>query len=264
MKKIIIHCFLLFSISMMFSCKEDEIDLFNGKSALFIGVKMDASNTPENDMDSVRKLSFGFTELEETTINFMVRLQGIPSKEDRKVKIKVDGTAVKGTDYELNDQVVLPAGAHYVLIPCKLIRNPSILDNEKELKISLIEDEQFEVPDKKPARLKVSDGVPTEWVNSGFAQQFFGVCTKEKYGFFYDIMGYYDLEEVAYGDLGNIAKYLNKKIEEYNLDPAKYDNKYGPIINYRFDPMDGYVPPDGFEPGGGFGPVDVSTPMFGN
>lgn len=231
---------------MMFSCKEDEIDLFSGKSALFIGVKMDERSTPENDMDSVRNVSFGFTELEETTVNFMIRLQGIPGKEDRKVKIKVEGTAVKGTDYELNELVVLPAGAHYVLIPCKLIRNPSLIDVEKEIKIGLIADEEFEVPDNIKARLKVSDGIPTEWVNNSFAGYIFGSCTKIKYQLFYDMMGYYDLGEVLYGDLNNIAKYLNKKIEDYNLDPAKYDHKYGAVpLEFRFDPMDGFDPMGG-------------------
>lgn len=239
MKKIIIFCFLVFSISMVFSCKEDEIDLFNGKDALFIGVKMDERSTPEDDMDSVRNVSFGFTELEETTINFMVRLQGTPSKEDRKVKIEVEGTAIKGTDYELNEQVVLPAGAHYVLIPCKLIRNPSLVDIEKEIKIGLVADELFEVPDANKARIKVSDGIPTEWVNNFSAPYVLGRCTKAKYQFFYDMMGYYDLTDLFYGDLNDVAKYLNRKIEDYNVDPAKYEHKYGDVpLGYRFDPMD--------------------------
>ncbi|SMC87268.1 DUF4843 domain-containing protein [Pedobacter nyackensis] len=239
MKKIITRCFLIFTISMAFSCKEDEIDLFTGKSALFIGVKMDERSTPENDMDSVRNVSFGFTDLQETTINFMVRLQGIPGKEDRKIKIKVAGSATKGSDYELNENVVLPAGAHYVLVPCKIIRNPTLMDTQKNIALSLVADELFEVPDTTRARINLSDGIPTNWVNNSFAAYVLGRCTKAKYQFFYDMMGYYDLADILYGDLNNISKYLNKKIEDYNLNPAKYEHKYGDVpLAFRFDPWD--------------------------
>jgi len=239
MKKIITFCFLLFTISMVFSCKEDEIDLFNGKAALFIGVKMDKASTPERDMDSVRNISFGFTDLQETTINFMVRLQGIPGKADRKITIKVAGTATKGSDYELNENVVLPAGAHYVLIPCRIIRNPTLMDTQKKLTLSLVATELFEVPDTTKARINLSDGIPTNWVNNSMATYILGSCRKVKYQFFYDMMGYYDLADLLYGDLNNTAKYLNKKIEDYNLNPAKYENKYGDTpLGFRFDPWD--------------------------
>lgn len=235
MKKIIKFCFLILISSTVFSCKEDEIELFNGKSALFVGVKMDERTAPESDMDSVRNVAFGFTDLEETTVNFMVRLQGIPSKDDRKIKIKVGGTAIKGSDYELNEHVVLPAGAHYVLIPCKIIRNPTLIDAQKTIALSLVADEQFEVPDTVKARINISDGIPTEWQGNAMAVYIFGSCTAAKYGFFYDMMGYYDLSDVLYGDLNNIAKYLNKKIEDYNLNPDKYEHKYGDVpLGFQF------------------------------
>ncbi len=226
-------------IGIVSSCKEDEIELFNGKSALFVGVKMDERSTPENDMDSVRSVAFGFSDLQETTINFMVRLQGIPAKEDRKVKIKILGDATKGTDYELNENVVLPAGAHYVLIPCRIIRNPTFMDTQKRIMLSLVADDLFEVPDTSKARINVSDGIPTEWVNNSFAAYVLGTCSKIKYQFFYDMMGYYDLAEVPYGDLNNIGKYLNKKVDDYNLNPDKYEHKYGDVpLSFRFDPWD--------------------------
>jgi hypothetical protein len=224
---------------MIFSCREDEIDLFHGKAALFIGVKMDRAEAPENDMDTVRSLSFGFTDRQEATINFMVRLQGIPVKEDRKIKIKVAGTATKGSDYELNENVVLPGGAHYVLIPCRIIRNASLLDTQKNIVLSLVTDELFLVPDTTTARINLSDGIPTDWVNNSMATYVLGTCRKVKYRFFYDMMGYYDLADILYGDLSNDAKYLNKKIEDYNLNPDKYEHKYGDVpLTFRFDPWD--------------------------
>ncbi len=224
---------------MVSSCKEDEIDLFSGKAALFAGVKMNERSTPENDMDSVRSVAFGFSDLQETTINFMIRLQGIPGKEDRKVKIKISGDATKGTDYELNENVVLPAGAHYVLIPCRIIRNPTFMDTQKRIMLSLVADDLFEVPDTSKARINVSDGIPTGWVNNSFATYVFGSCSKVKYQFFYGMMGYYDLGDVLYGDLNNIGKYLNKKVDDYNLNPDKYEHKYGDVpLGFRFDPWD--------------------------
>lgn len=223
----------------LLSCKEDEIKLFNGKPALFVGVKMENNNVIEEDMDSVKNIAFGFSELQEITTNFMIRLQGLPTNNDRPVKIKLGGDATLGKNYIFDSNIVLPSGAHYVLLPCKILRTPDLMDAQKHITLHLVTDDTFDVPVGPGARINITDGIPTEWVNNSMAQYVLGSCRPLKYQFFYDIMGYYDLNDVAYSDLNNTAKYLNRKIEDYNINPDKYDRKYGePPLDFRFDPFD--------------------------
>ncbi|WP_423735417.1 DUF4843 domain-containing protein [Chitinophaga caseinilytica] len=239
MKQPKIICAFLLLLCGMTACKKDEIEIFNGKPALFIGVKMDSGKPVEKDIDTARNIAFGFTDLQDTRIYFIARLQGLPAGTDRKIKVKVGGTATKGADYELDENITLPAGAHYALIPCRIIRNASMADNEKSIILKIVADDQFIAADTLQATVRISDGIPTEWKNNFFASSVFGTCTKAKYQFFFDFTGFYDLGETGYGELLDISRYLNQKIGDYNLDPAKYQHKYGaPPIPFRFDPWD--------------------------
>lgn len=219
------------------SCSEDRIENFHGKPAIFMGVVMENPNRPiEENIDTLRKVSLGFTDFEEVTVNFIARLQGLPVDYDRAIKVALGGDALKGSDYELDENVLLGAGEHYALVPCRIIRNESMVDVEKTITLTIVGDEMFEEGDITIAYIVVEDGIPSDWVNGWGAEQFFGPCSREKYIFFYDFMGYYDLAEVQYGDYQNIANYLNRKIDDYDMNPEKYDFKYGdPPLDFRFE-----------------------------
>ncbi|HHV85576.1 MAG TPA: DUF4843 domain-containing protein [Petrimonas sp.] len=231
--------YMLFIVVMMITaaCSEDQIKIFSGKPAIFMGVVMDRPNRPvESDIDTLRSISFGFTDLAEVTINFIARLQGNPVSHDRIVQVEPGGDAVIGTDYQLDNNVVLKAGEHYVLIPCRILRNPSMEDNRKEITLRIIGDEVFDAGDITTAYITVEDGIPGDWVNGWGAEYCFGPCTKDKYTFFYDFLGFYDLADTPQGDYASIANYLNSKIADYNMNPEKYNNKYGaPPLGFRFE-----------------------------
>lgn len=212
-----------FSALMLTACQEDEIDIFSGKPAINIAVFDRSGNT-----DTLRRIDFGFMEEDTLTVDFIARLQGIPANVDRKIKIELSGDAVKGTDYELNTEVILPAGAYEVRIPCLLRRDPSLLDATRTLTLTTLPDEVFAEGFTLSAHIRISDGMPREWLNNDMAQYYLGKCSALKYRFFYDMLGFYDLAPY-WNELTTFATFLNNKVADYNDHPDKYGNKYGDV-----------------------------------
>lgn len=212
-------CLLLFALA---ACKEDEIDVFSGEPAVNIAVMLD-----NGKMDTTRNVGFGFMEEKEITVDFVAKLEGLPVDYDRKLTLTLDGDAIRGTDYELDTEVVLPAKAHEVRIPCHLRFDPSLQYKSRRIVLSTIPDETFVKGFQLSAQIVISD-LPNEWVGYD-ATYLFGICSQAKYRFFYDLMGEYDLAKYDYGSLVIIADYLNQKVLEYNMNPDGWDNKYGAV-----------------------------------
>lgn len=207
------------------ACKEDEIELFIGEPAINIGV---LSADGKHDEEK-RNVNFVFMKENDITINFMVMLEGMPEARDRKVKIEIGGNAINGQDFEITDEIILKAGEHKVLVPCHLKRTESLMDNSRNVTFKFLPDEEFISGHKLSAEIVISDGMPDNWVNGDYAVYTLGECSKMKYRFLYDLLNIYDLDGYTDGELRIMANYLNAKVLEYNVNPDKFDNKYGPV-----------------------------------
>lgn len=233
MKNIKIYWLLIAIMCTVTSCAEDEIELFNGVPAIDMAIMSE-----DGKIDTIRSVSFGFMEEDEIMVTFMACLQGVPTNYDRKIKIEISSDAVLGTDFFVDENVILHAGAHQVEIPCRIVRQPSMLNVTRKINITAVANDQFTEGVRVMAAASVSDGMPDHWVNDDmYAEYTLGKCTRVKYTFFYDMMGFYDLEGYGYGDFLAMQTYLNAKLAEYNADPDKFDRVYGdaPMVDENGD-----------------------------
>jgi hypothetical protein len=112
------------------------------------------------------------------TVHVKVRTMGIPADYDRPVKViqtnsGKSGAAVAGTHFiafdnaEIRDSFRIPAGAAYVDIPVIVLRDQSLLSEEKRLELSVAENDYFRMGiDKwRTFVVKISDFVtkPKLW-----------------------------------------------------------------------------------------------------
>lgn len=205
------------------ACKEDEIDLFSGQPAINMAVI-----TEKGYMDTTRHVSFGFMGEKTLTVEFVAKLEGVPVDYDRTITFRTGGDAIYGTDYTMDTLVALPAGAHEIRIPCHITSNASLVNNNRTIIIESIPDGTFIKGFQQTAQIVISDGMPNQWIGNGSAWSYLGVCSRAKYRFFYDMLGFYDLSN--YRDdttIREIASYMRQKLNAYNTDPEAFDNKYG-------------------------------------
>lgn len=225
MKKYNINAFFLIFMLLLGACKEDEIELFIGEPAINIGVvSADGKRVEEK-----RNINFVFMEEDEITLNLKVMLEGTPENRERRVQLEIGGDAVKGSDYEMSDEVILKAGAHEVIVPCRLKRTESLMDVSRNITFKFIPSGEFINGHALTAEIVISDGMPDNWVNGEYAVYTLGECSKVKYRVMYDLLGIYDLDGYTDGEFRIMADYLNDKVADYNLNPEKYDNKYGVV-----------------------------------
>lgn len=225
MKRYNKYGFLLIFMLLIGACKEEQIELFTGEPAINIGIETEKGGNDEKK----RNVNFVFMKEDEFIVNFMVMLEGIPENRDRRVNIEIGGSAVKNSDFVIDDEIILKAGAHKIIVPCRLKRTESLMDVSRNITFKFIQDNEFICGYKLSAEIEISDGMPDNWVNGGFADYVLGKCSKMKYRVLYDFLNIYDLDGYNDVEFRIMADYLNSKVADYNVNPGKYDNKYGPV-----------------------------------
>ena len=256
------------------ACQEDEIDLYSGDPAISMAVILENGRT-----DTTRSINFGFMTEKEITVDFLAKLEGLPVGYERNIKFVLGGDAIRGTDYEFPDKVILPDGAHEVRIPCRIKCDGSLMDQNRTIVLAVIPDETFVKGFQSSARVVIGDGMPGEWVGGDY-WYILGHCSRLKYRFLYDMLGYYDLGAFSYSELMVMATYLQQKVTEYNMNPEQFGNKYGPVpmtdelgwtVFYGYedpntppvnpdDPFDPIDPMDPINPIDPIGPIDPVSP----
>lgn len=208
MKKILITSILgIFLLGMFTACQEDEIDFYNGPSALNMTLSGDGT----------------FVNIEtnpEKTFQIKLAVQGENAETDRVIKFAFgkEHTAVAGTNFELPMEITLEPGRLDTVIDCKVYRaglkeEPLIFDlviNPQGDFVGGVYDELF---------VKLMIGFPTQWIDpTGWAAGYYlGKCTQAKYKFVFEQLGTLDLSDyqgswgAGYADLANR---LNKALEE--------------------------------------------------
>lgn len=221
----------LFALFMMISCSEDEIKLYDAAPGINMGIVDE--KIPTIASDTLVTVDFGFldTRILDSTRVLRCKLQGLPVNYDRTVKFQISGTAIATSDFEAASEVVLKAGQIEANLPVKMFRKNLEKDGAKRVTIEMIPSSEMVKGVITRVHFDFADEVPTKWVNELYgmmATSNLGPCTKTKYRFFYDMMGFYDFKPVGMGDYTVLKNIMNQKLADYNANPDKYDNKYGP------------------------------------
>lgn len=213
-------CCLLLALS---SCKQEDTQVYSGSQSVNL---LFASSVKGIEV-SFLTLPLGTTE---HSVDVYVNLQTKAADYDRTVKLALTDTttAVIGTNFRFPLEVVIPAGAPGVIVPCVLIREG--LDKIKggvTLGLTAVVSKDFVGAGiNKEIVIKFSDEFPTQWVpTSAWFNSFLGTCTAEKYKLIYDVMGIIDLKDWNDMNFANALKgYLNEYIKGWNK--ANPDKKY--------------------------------------
>ena len=221
MKNILRNSFIVALAAFSFvACQEDEIEKYSGP---------DAVNLLISGRDSAE---FSFLtvdpKMEEYVFNVDVNIQTVIADYDRTVIIGVGErtTGVLGTNFEVADQVVIPAGETSVVLPVKVFKQ-GLVDIEGGLVADIVvktsDDFIGGVHDK--VKLAFSGDFPKDWYSSkGDIYAFsllMGKCTKAKYQFVFEHIGTIDLVAYSgwdYNPITALRDELNAKLDRIAAD----------------------------------------------
>lgn len=215
---------LILSIFFLWSCQEEELPLFHGKTCVYFSV-MD--NLTTDKYTNQMSFSFGLTTAMDTVINVPVKGTGDTVGYDRYFSYVVDSTsAQEGVHFDkLPEKGIFPAGSATGYIPVTLHR---ILDDNElyHMYFRLVSDNEFEV--NIPAAYYNSDTTDLTRLTLSFSSSiakppywmdnFFGYFSLAKYNLCYELTGQ-DWSKsvnamlmVAYGNI--FKNYVESKILE--------------------------------------------------
>ena len=142
MNKILIIIGICLSFAFI-GCNSD-LDTWSGKDVVYLDQTVDSTVVSFAYIDSQYKID---------TVVLRVNVMGEVSNEIRYININVTNTnAEAGIDYQpLNDSYEIPAGSVYCEIPVCLIRTEALQKEIKEVKIELLENENFNLLYKEDA-----------------------------------------------------------------------------------------------------------------
>lgn len=224
-KNILIYFALLL---VAYSCKEDAIDVFTSKP--LVNVSIDKG---KKGLDTTSVITFGFDDVSEyskDTVMLRVYISGVPTSTDRVVALNVTG-ATKDVDYVLPTTATIKASEVEINVPCVILRSNNLVnEGEKRMIVNVVGDNNFNTGINNTIKIIFSDDIPSSWVNGDWSvDMFLGTCSKAKYKFFYDMLGFYDLKGLGYAQFQPFSAYLNQRVADYNADPGLFNNKYGPV-----------------------------------
>ncbi|MGL5683274.1 MAG: DUF4843 domain-containing protein [Marinifilaceae bacterium] len=214
---IIILCFLS---SLMWSCQKDEVMVYTDFPKVNFDVnKMDVSN-------DTAYIQFGFVDTDTLIFDVHLILMGYASETAREIGLKVEGeanfmkNAIKGID-----TWQMPAGKVLVHLPVAINRCNDVVGEGQELKIRLIDNDNFVSGLKDSITIFISNDIPDTWVGDAKwfmnkVEEFFGPCTKAKYLFVYQTLGVWDFTSWASWGMGDAKKFnpakrmLNERLSE--------------------------------------------------
>lgn len=194
MKRILITLLGLFFAGMFISCQEDKTGFYTGPTAINLSAIGDG-------------VFIKGGEDAEKTFQVVLAVQGEVADYDRVAKFAFgdEHTAVEGTNFELQKEVIIKAGTLSDTIDCKVFRTGL---NDDPLMFDLTFDSTGDFVGGVNGHLliKMMLGFPTQWIDpTGWAAGYaFGECTQAKYAFVFEQLGTLDLTgyEGAWGYLG--------------------------------------------------------------
>lgn len=229
---------LVLSALFTFSCKEDEIPVYSGPAAINIYAKTDnMSGTGYSVSDSLEMsfLAFPATYVEHT-FDLLVRIMTSKENRDRTVKLGFgeSQTAVFGTDFTMDTEVIVPAGATEVVVPVTAYKHAGL---EEEVVVDVIVEpsQDFIAAIKHEVKFKFSAAFPEDWYASsgdlGFTGYKLGDCTKAKYQVYYQLESTIDLAKYATGWMDYatgpaLIFRLNQYIDQYNAQFGDDESKW--------------------------------------
>lgn len=200
-------------------------------------------NKMELKKDSVN-VAYGFVADEYRLINLELIVTGYPEANDREVKLSVtseDG-AQAGVHYELQEEVVIPAGEVMATVPLKVLRPAELMENPVSFSVKIVNSLTLEAGIRTTLFVSVSDDIPDQWIGDenwfmGSIEDYFGKCSKTKYLFVYQVLGIWDFSAYSYwGMMADSSKFTPaKRIVKEKL--AEYEAANGPLV----DPIEGRV-----------------------
>jgi len=219
----------LIIILVFFSCKKDEIMFFEGKDALSIYVgQYEADSTSYSFASRLPSVM-------RDTIFLKVRVQGAPTKTDRKFQLAADSgsTAVEGVDYML-PEIILPADSVRILYPVILLRSAQLKEKTMLLNVTVKASDIFEKGAigqeiKKTFsiaryKIKFNDYLskPSYWDDIEWAVGEFSVT---KLQFMFTVYG----EDTVFGDLST-GELLNMRLR-LRAAQKTYEAENGPLLD---------------------------------
>ena len=190
-------------------------------------------------------IAYGFVTDQYTNIDLELLLTGYAKDYDRVIGLTItseDG-AVAGTNYEIADNVIMPKGEVSISVPLKVLRSEDLMTTgAKSFLVKLVDSDDLVAGLRTTLFVTVSDDIPDKWIgDEGWfmnpISQYFGECSKTKYLFVYEQLGFWDFSSWSYwGMMGDAAKFTPaKRILKEKL--AEYEAENGPLV----DPKEGRV-----------------------
>ncbi len=231
MKKLILMSFALVAL---FSCSEDEIDVYTGSNLVSTYTLTWSENLQKyTENDEQIFIDFvGEPTLMDTMVNCRLILSNTLSTEDRVVKLGYTGEFNRETQTDLPESVTVPAGA--VLVDFGVnIKRAADADGDLENVITVtVADDSGYFPGPVIGAIIDISPVPSSWPNHWAYEYNLGEASKVKYRIIYDLFGTFTLTPVNVGfgvlDFSEYVPALKEYVDKYNADPATYDSKYGP------------------------------------
>ena len=234
--KFMIRYFLWLPVCLTFvltACEKEKIPYYNDVER--VNFNYPSMGLQRDTIDVV----YGFVLDEYTDIDLEILLMGYAKNYDRTIGLKItsENGAVAGTNYEIQDRLVLPKNEVSVKIPLKVLRSSDLLeDGAKSFLVELVDSDDLKAGLRTTLFITVSDDIPEEWVGGenwfmNKVSDYFGECNQTKYLFVYEQLGVWDFSAWnLMGFMGNDAKFSPaKRILKEKL--AEYEAENGPLVD---------------------------------
>ncbi|WP_167015144.1 DUF4843 domain-containing protein [Chitinophaga sp. Cy-1792] len=191
MKKIITGLFIIIAGCLfVISCKREDIPAYNSTNDVYFSI---TSNSIPKDTSFVTFAYTPFTT--DTTVNFLIRVTGPASKQDRAFNLQIADTvgnpAKRGIHYDMPSSLVMPAGKLSVYIPIRFYKTKEMATQTYVLDMHLLPNENF-TTSLKAAVVDKAQGITKNVLRhvitiddrlaqpAGWADIYFGKYSKEK------------------------------------------------------------------------------------
>ncbi|MDR2130230.1 MAG: DUF4843 domain-containing protein [Odoribacteraceae bacterium] len=128
---------------LLFNCTEENLKYYDGTTSIYFQV---LENNTRRILDTV-EFGFGPTSYVEYDFPIQVTATGDVMDIDRVFKVKVEDTddAVRGSDFDMADEFIFPAGQSRAYVLIKLYRGPEDDDTTRFVTLRLQPNEYFDI-----------------------------------------------------------------------------------------------------------------------
>ncbi len=223
MKNTIISVFIL-SLSLLFSCSEDEIQTFDSKSSLYVIDYIKDANDKSIRVDTV---DVSFSQLGAATTytqDFYIGLIGNIGKTDLEYSVKVvkDLTTATSEQYELPEKLIFKKDVSRDILPITIFKDKLAVDEEVVLTIELVDNDNFDLGYKGERTIKFwfnNKVVKPKWWTNSVELAYFGEYSLEKLNLIMSLNPEFKtIEGLSLVEIREIALKTKKYIQDNGLD----------------------------------------------